>query len=41
MDLLTSPEGVEAAKAYYKEKTKGITYVSPVPLDQKPRLPVD
>jgi aminobenzoyl-glutamate utilization protein B len=39
MDLLTSPEILERAKAYHQEKTKGVPYVSPIPVDQKPTLP--
>ncbi len=39
MDLLTSPEILEKAKAFHSEKTGGKPYVSPIPVDQKPPLP--
>jgi aminobenzoyl-glutamate utilization protein B len=39
VDLLTDPELLEEARAFWEEKTGGTPYVSPVPADQKPPLP--
>jgi aminobenzoyl-glutamate utilization protein B len=38
IDLLTKPELIEAAKAEWRERMKGRTYVSPLPADLKPPL---
>jgi aminobenzoyl-glutamate utilization protein B len=39
VDLLTNPELVREARAYFDEKTGGEPYVSPVPAEQKPPMP--
>lgn len=39
IDLLTDPELLKAAKAFYLEKMDGKKYKSPIPRDQKPTLP--
>jgi aminobenzoyl-glutamate utilization protein B len=39
VDLLTDPDLIKAARAYFEEKTEGKPYVSPVPPDQKPPMP--
>ncbi len=39
IDLLTEPELLEEAKAFFLEKTEGAPYVSPVPKEQKPPVP--
>lgn len=36
VDILTNPELVKQAKAFFAEATKGKTYQSPVPANQKP-----
>ncbi|ARA92022.1 amidohydrolase [Rhodothermaceae bacterium RA] len=38
-DLLTRPEVLAAAKAFFDEQTGGAPYVSPIPPDQDPPLP--
>jgi len=40
IDVLTNPELLAEAKAFFLEKTGGKPYVSPVPADQGPPLPV-
>jgi len=40
VDVLTDPSIVEKAQAEFRKKTKGFTYKSAVPNDQKPRLPI-
>ncbi len=40
VDLLTDPTLVEEARAFFLEKTDGKAYESPIPLDQKPPVPV-
>lgn len=39
VDLLTRPDLVREARAFWQEKTGGRPYVSPVPANQKPPLP--
>ena len=39
IETLMDPSVIEKAQAEFKEKTKGFTYKSAVPKDQKPRLP--
>ncbi len=39
VDLLTDPDLVRRARAFWQEKTGGKPYVSPIPGDQKPILP--
>ncbi len=39
VDLLTDPNLVKEARAYFLEKTGGKPYESPIPVDQKPPLP--
>jgi aminobenzoyl-glutamate utilization protein B len=39
VDLLMNPDLVQAARAFFDEKTEGKPYVSPVPADQKPPMP--
>jgi aminobenzoyl-glutamate utilization protein B len=39
IDALINAELLEAATAYFKEKTEGKPYVSPIPVDQQPILP--
>ena len=40
IDVLTNPDLLAEAKAFFLEKTGGEPYVSPVPADQGPPLPV-
>ena len=40
IDVLINPQLLEEAQAYFQEKTEGKPYVSPVPADQEPPLPV-
>ncbi len=39
VDVLTDPELVTEAEAFFQEKTGGRPYESPIPVDQKPPLP--
>ncbi len=39
VDLLTDPELLAAAKAFFLEQTGGAPYESPIPVDQKPPVP--
>jgi aminobenzoyl-glutamate utilization protein B len=39
VDMLTDPELMAKAREYFLEKTEGRSYVSPIPVDQKPPLP--
>jgi aminobenzoyl-glutamate utilization protein B len=39
VDLLLKPNLVDEARAFFEEKTGGKSYVSPVPVDQKPPMP--
>jgi aminobenzoyl-glutamate utilization protein B len=40
VDLLTNPELLREARAFFDEATEGRPYESPVPADQKPPVPV-
>jgi len=40
VDMLTDPDLMAEAKAYFLEKTEGQAYVSPIPVDQKPPVPI-
>jgi aminobenzoyl-glutamate utilization protein B len=39
IDLLTDPDLLEEARAFFLEQTGGLAYESPIPLDQQPPLP--
>ncbi len=39
VDLLTSPELVTEARAFFEQAMDGESYVSPIPVDQEPPLP--
>jgi aminobenzoyl-glutamate utilization protein B len=39
VDMLTNPDLMQSAWAYFEEKTGGEPYSSPIPVDQKPPVP--
>ncbi|MGA2264457.1 MAG: amidohydrolase, partial [Acidobacteriota bacterium] len=41
IEVFMDPKIIQDARAEFKEQTRGFTYKSAVPQDQKPRIPKD